>query len=265
MPGKAGGRDGRNQHWWGWWWTSRRTSHQPLRSWRHQIHRLHLQAARIIQVSIIIIIIILHWCNCAHLEVSCLHMHVYFVCRPGWTPLNVALSHVNYSIKALPAEKKNPSIISKGEWLGPLASSKLEKFTILDDVSFYLKPGEMTLLLGAPGATLNSTTQDHQLSDDDLSWITNSGLLTGCCWNNNNNHNTNKQNEGCGKSTLFRLIANRLQKGKAEGELTFNGRPPIKKHYHRDVAYITQEDTHIGTTTTTTMSTTLSYMCINWC
>ncbi len=58
---------------------------------------------------------------------------------------------MTYSIKAMPAEKKNPSIISKSEWLGPLASSKLEKFTVLNDVSFYLKPGQMTLLLGAPG------------------------------------------------------------------------------------------------------------------
>eukprot|EP01088_Endostelium_zonatum_P016476 TRINITY_DN446_c0_g1_i1.p1 TRINITY_DN446_c0_g1~~TRINITY_DN446_c0_g1_i1.p1 ORF type:complete len:1655 (+),score=459.85 TRINITY_DN446_c0_g1_i1:79-5043(+) len=70
---------------------------------------------------------------------------------------------------------------------------------ILKDVTFFMKPGSMTLLLGAPGS---------------------------------------------GKTTLFNIIADRLEKprGKITGEVKFNGISLPKQLHQRDVGYVTQRD-----------------------
>eukprot|EP01088_Endostelium_zonatum_P016480 TRINITY_DN446_c0_g2_i1.p1 TRINITY_DN446_c0_g2~~TRINITY_DN446_c0_g2_i1.p1 ORF type:complete len:1646 (+),score=328.09 TRINITY_DN446_c0_g2_i1:46-4983(+) len=70
---------------------------------------------------------------------------------------------------------------------------------ILKNVTFYMKPGSMTLLLGAPGS---------------------------------------------GKTTLFDIIANRIEKprGVVRGEVKFNGISLPKNLHQRDVGYVTQRD-----------------------
>eukprot|EP00026_Physarum_polycephalum_P000679 Phypoly_transcript_00680.p1 GENE.Phypoly_transcript_00680~~Phypoly_transcript_00680.p1 ORF type:complete len:1306 (+),score=176.26 Phypoly_transcript_00680:244-4161(+) len=70
---------------------------------------------------------------------------------------------------------------------------------ILDEVSFGIKPGQMTLVLGAPG---------------------------------------------CGKSTLFNVLANQVKVGRLSGEVLFNGKPANERTHHREVAFVSQEDVH---------------------
>jgi len=52
-------------------------------------------------------------------------------------------------------------------------------------------------------------------------------------------------NIGCGKSTLFKILSHRYHGGKVSGDIRFNGKPPKKKYYHRDVSFVPQEDQHM--------------------
>ncbi|EFA85848.1 ABC transporter G family protein [Heterostelium album PN500] len=79
-------------------------------------------------------------------------------------------------------------------------SNHKERLDLLHDMSFYLKPREMTLILGSPG---------------------------------------------CGKSSLFKVLAGQVKDAKLEGSLLFNGHPINHKNHHRDVAFVTQEDYHM--------------------
>lgn len=56
---------------------------------------------------------------------------------------------------------------------------------------------------------------------------------------------------GCGKTTLFKVLANHGAKKKKTqtGEVLFNGHPASKKTHHQSVAYVTQEDLHFPTLT----------------
>jgi hypothetical protein len=119
---------------------------------------------------------------------------------PHFRSLSVAVSHLNYTVKALPPAQRHNDVYHA--CLCCAAEKKKSKKNLLHDVSFYLKPGQMTILLGAPG---------------------------------------------CGKSTLIKLLANRLRSGKVTGELTFNGKDPRKGNFHQDIAYVPQDDVHIGT------------------
>ncbi|EGC30069.1 ABC transporter AbcG5 [Dictyostelium purpureum] len=82
--------------------------------------------------------------------------------------------------------------------------NKKIKINLLDDVSFYLKPKEMTLILGTPG---------------------------------------------CGKSTIFQMLAGQLKDKNFKGELLFNGHHINHKNHHRDISYVTQDDVHVPTLT----------------
>ncbi|ELR12117.1 ABC transporter, ATPbinding domain containing protein, partial [Acanthamoeba castellanii str. Neff] len=126
--------------------------------------------------------------------------------NPNFEPIFVAVDNLTYRVPALPPTRHHRSVFSVvADAVRRFIPEKGPKpIPILDDVSFYLKPGQMTLLLGAPG---------------------------------------------CGKSSLLKLLANRLRVGKVEGNLTFNGKVPKRKHYHRDVAFIQQEDVHLPTLT----------------
>ncbi|KAL6064490.1 ABC2 type transporter superfamily protein, variant 2 [Balamuthia mandrillaris] len=75
-----------------------------------------------------------------------------------------------------------------------------QKVAVLRNLTFFLKPGEMTLVLGSPD---------------------------------------------CGKDLLFKILANRVHKGKVQGKLLFNGKKPPSSKYHDLVSYITQEDVHL--------------------
>jgi ABC-type multidrug transport system fused ATPase/permease subunit len=119
---------------------------------------------------------------------------------PHFRSLSVAVSHLNYTVKALPPAQRHNDVYHA--CLCCAAEKKKSKKDLLHDVSFYLKPGQMTIMLGAPG---------------------------------------------CGKSTLIKLLANRLRGGKVTGELTFNGKDPRKGNFHQDIAYVPQDDVHIGT------------------
>mmetsp|Transcript_21709 Transcript_21709/g.32220 ORF Transcript_21709/g.32220 Transcript_21709/m.32220 type:complete len:1460 (+) Transcript_21709:30-4409(+) len=51
---------------------------------------------------------------------------------------------------------------------------------------------------------------------------------------------------GCGKSTLFKLLANQLPKyGTRSGAYFYNGHAPDSRKFHRLVSYVTQEDVHM--------------------
>jgi ABC-type multidrug transport system fused ATPase/permease subunit len=119
---------------------------------------------------------------------------------PHYRPLAVAVSRLSYTVKALPPSQRHNDVYHA--CLCFSAEKKKAKKDILHDVSFYLKPGQMTILLGAPG---------------------------------------------CGKSTLIKLLANRLRSGKVTGDLTFNGKDPRKGNFNQDIAYVPQDDVHIGT------------------
>ncbi|KAM9999027.1 hypothetical protein ACTFIZ_002596 [Dictyostelium cf. discoideum] len=82
--------------------------------------------------------------------------------------------------------------------------NKKVKIKLLDDVSFYLRPKEMTLILGTPG---------------------------------------------CGKSTIFQMLAGQLKDKHFKGELLFNGHQINHKNHHRDISYVTQDDIHVPTLT----------------
>jgi ABC-type multidrug transport system ATPase subunit len=118
---------------------------------------------------------------------------------PHYRPLAVAVSRLSYTVKALPPSQRHNDVYHA--CLCFSAEKKKAKKDILHDVSFYLKPGQMTILLGAPG---------------------------------------------CGKSTLIKLLANRLRSGKVTGDLTFNGKDPRKGNFNQDIAYVPQDDVHIA-------------------
>eukprot|EP01133_Synstelium_polycarpum_P017727 gene17727-21137_t len=98
--------------------------------------------------------------------------------QPGKTGMYVFAHHLNYSAV-------NPKTH--------------EQIDILSDLSFYLKPKEMTLILGSPG---------------------------------------------CGKSALFKVLAGRVKDKHVSGTLLFNGHPIDHQSHHRDIAFVTQEDSH---------------------
>jgi ABC-type multidrug transport system ATPase subunit len=116
------------------------------------------------------------------------------------------VSHLTLSVHAPPPTSHHRDVLSllTNQLKRLVPKKRPQTVNILNDLSFYARPGEMTLILGAPG---------------------------------------------CGKSSLLKLLANRLRAGKVEGSLTFNGTVPKRKHYHRDVAFIQQEDVHMATLT----------------
>ena len=126
--------------------------------------------------------------------------------NPNFQPIFAAVSHLTLSVHAPPPTNHHRDVWALfANQINRLVPAKRpQPVAILNDLSFYARPGEMTLVLGAPG---------------------------------------------CGKSSLLKLLANRLRAGKVHGSLTFNGKVPKRKHYHRDVAFIQQEDVHLATLT----------------
>lgn len=75
---------------------------------------------------------------------------------PHYKPIEVVVSHLTHTVKAFPPQTKQTSVATEINLLAKLRQEK-EKLDLLHDVSFYLKPGEMTLLLGAPGTEHTGT------------------------------------------------------------------------------------------------------------
>jgi ABC-type multidrug transport system fused ATPase/permease subunit len=73
--------------------------------------------------------------------------------NPNFEPIFVAVDHLSYRVPALPPTRHHRSVFSVvADAVRRFIPEKGPKpIPILDDVSFYLKPGQMTLLLGAPG------------------------------------------------------------------------------------------------------------------
>lgn len=51
---------------------------------------------------------------------------------------------------------------------------------------------------------------------------------------------------GCGKSTLFKLLANQLVFGRVTGEYYYNGHFPDTRKFHRLVSFVPQDDNHMA-------------------
>ncbi len=75
------------------------------------------------------------------------------IINPNFKPIFAAASHVTYSVMVSPPTTHHRDVVSMVS--SPLSYVLPRKrpvpINILDDISFYLRPGEMTLLLGAPG------------------------------------------------------------------------------------------------------------------
>jgi ABC-type dipeptide/oligopeptide/nickel transport system ATPase subunit len=99
-------------------------------------------------------------------------------------------------------------------------TGKKESFSLIDDISLYFKVCISFLLL--PYSSLHN----HQPGT--------MTLVLGA--------------PGCGKTTLFKVLANHGAKKKKTqtGQVLFNGKPANRKTHHQSVAYVTQEDTHFG-------------------
>ncbi len=88
------------------------------------------------------------------------------IINPNFKPIFAAVSHVTYSVMVSPPTTHHRDVASMVS--SPLSyvlpSKRPVPINILDDVSFYLRPGEMTLLLGAPGAHTHEffVKQTHQ-------------------------------------------------------------------------------------------------------
>lgn len=136
---------------------------------------------------------------------------------------------LTYTVKVTPPGAAKPRLCPPNPPAFLCKKNRKIKKDVLKDVTFYQAPGEMTLLLGAPG----NISRIHSLV-----WLSESLIhefhfsLVSC-------------NTGSGKTTLFNILANRVKKGKLRGELKANGKKPKAKYYHRDVAYVTQEDIHM--------------------
>lgn len=118
---------------------------------------------------------------------------------PHFRSLSVAVSHLSYTVKARrPSSRHNDVLNGCMYWT---EDKRKQKKDILHDISFYLRPGEMTLLLGAPG---------------------------------------------CGKSSVIKLVADRLRTGKVTGTLLYAGKGQRPKRVFQDIAYVPQDDLHIG-------------------
>ncbi len=144
------------------------------------------------------------------------------ISAPDYRPIEVVVSHLTCTVKAPPPREKQLTV---GTQLNIVAKvkEKKEELDLLHDVNFYLKPGEMTLLLGAPGR--------HQKR---LSGVRKSFQLTPIA-------------PGCGKSTLLKLLASNLPHGEKKGTVLFNGQDPSQGNYKRSISFVPQSDTHIGT------------------
>lgn len=73
--------------------------------------------------------------------------------------------------------------------------------TLLNDLTFHIRPRQMVLILGVPG---------------------------------------------CGKSTLFKLLANQLKYGEVNGQYFFNDHAPDTRKFHRLVSFVPQDDNHMA-------------------
>ncbi len=81
------------------------------------------------------------------------------IINPNHKPIFVALSHLTLTVKAPPPTKLQRTILAQGMSLLNMVrpnKPKLESVKIIDDISFYLRPLQMTLVLGAPGNAANS-------------------------------------------------------------------------------------------------------------
>jgi hypothetical protein len=72
------------------------------------------------------------------------------VTSPNYHPIEVAVSHLTCTVKAAPPQKTQTTVATQLNCLAQ-AKAKKEPIDILHDVNFFLRPGQMTLLLGAPG------------------------------------------------------------------------------------------------------------------
>ncbi len=75
--------------------------------------------------------------------------------NPTYKPIFVAASHLSLSVQVSPPTKLQRSVLTGALYLLQLLSRhhkpKIEEVSVLNDVSFYLRPNQMTLILGAPG------------------------------------------------------------------------------------------------------------------
>jgi hypothetical protein len=78
------------------------------------------------------------------------------VTAPNYHPIEVAVSHLTCTVKAAPPQKTQTTVATQLNCLAQ-AKAKKEPIDILHDVNFFLRPGQMTLLLGAPGTLFNSS------------------------------------------------------------------------------------------------------------
>ncbi|KYQ91324.1 ABC transporter G family protein [Tieghemostelium lacteum] len=99
------------------------------------------------------------------------------------------------------ALKDGFNVTAKGLTVKVGSEKKKNLKNILTDLNFFLKPGSMTLLLGAPG---------------------------------------------CGKTSLFKVLAHQLHNETIEGSVLFNGSQAHGPTHHRDVGYVVQEDHHMA-------------------
>jgi ABC-type glutathione transport system ATPase component len=73
------------------------------------------------------------------------------ITAPNYKPIEVVVSHLTHTVKAAPPQKKQLTVATQLNLVAK-AKEKKESLDLLHDVSLALKPGEMTLLLGAPGS-----------------------------------------------------------------------------------------------------------------
>jgi ABC-type multidrug transport system fused ATPase/permease subunit len=151
------------------------------------------------------------------------------IINPDFKPLFAAVRGLTVTVNAPPPTHRQRSVAST---VVDLAHSLTRKrastpVDILHDLDFYLKPGEMTLLLGAPGTL-----------DICHIYFKHSRVYS-------NNHLCNIT--GCGKSVLLKLLANQLHAGRVKGSVTFNGLVPDRDTHHSSVAFVQQADVHFGT------------------
>ncbi len=86
--------------------------------------------------------------------------------HPYFKPILVAASDLSYTVKAAPPTKKLVDVASDMAAMFKPFSQKNKKvpLDILKDISFYLRPGEMTLILGAPGTFSAQAIPPHNNS-----------------------------------------------------------------------------------------------------